>query len=83
MFESHTDASNIAHIDHTVFWVGIYITPVVWLVLGLAALFRLNFVWEIIVVCALVLSFSNVYGYLRCAKGTDCGSMLRSRPSWL
>lgn len=69
MYESQTDTSSVSPSDHTVFWVGVYTTPILWLFFGLAALFRLNLKWEVIVVFGLILSSANVYGYLKCAKG--------------
>lgn len=40
MFESQSDSSTVAPFDHTVFWMGVYLQPVAWVILGLGALFR-------------------------------------------
>lgn len=69
MFESQSDSSNVSPFDHTVFWMGVYLQPVSWIILGLGALFRLSLKWEVVVIFAMVLSSANVYGYLKCAKG--------------
>lgn len=77
VFESHADRSAISPYDHTTFWLSTYITPVVWGFLAVAAIFRFNFQWLLIVVIAIVLSMANMLGYLRCAKGEG----IRARPA--
>jgi hypothetical protein len=51
-----------------VFWGVIYVTPIVWALLFIVGFFRLHFGWLIVVVVALTLSFSNVYGYWKCSS---------------
>ncbi|KAJ1636987.1 hypothetical protein T492DRAFT_955535 [Pavlovales sp. CCMP2436] len=55
-------------LDSTVFWVGLLVPPVLWVLFALGALLRLNFEWLLIVAVALGLNGANVIGYLRCRK---------------
>jgi hypothetical protein len=54
--------------DSFVFWAGIYGTPAVWLLLGLAAVFSWSFKWMPIVLVALALNGANLVGYWKCQK---------------
>lgn len=57
--------------DTSIFWTGLIMAPVFWSLMILVCLFRLNVQWLMIVILAFVLSFSNLYGYLRCRLGTS------------
>jgi hypothetical protein len=67
IFESAEHAYNNSF-DKTVFWGVIYATPIVWGLLFIVGFFRLHFGWLIVVIVALTLSFSNVYGYWKCSS---------------
>jgi hypothetical protein len=66
VFESHEDMTEIDPLDAQVFWLGLYGTPVVWTLLLLVALLKLNVQWALIVAVALVLSSANIVGYTKC-----------------
>ena len=53
--------------DARFFWSVLYLAPVAWSVLLLAAAARLNFRSLVALSCALVLGASNVYGYCMCS----------------
>jgi len=54
--------------DSKLFWTVLYVTPMIWMVLLIVGLLKLNISWALIVVCALVLNGANVYGYWNCSK---------------
>eukprot|EP00163_Fabomonas_tropica_P018996 TRINITY_DN3342_c0_g1_i1.p1 TRINITY_DN3342_c0_g1~~TRINITY_DN3342_c0_g1_i1.p1 ORF type:complete len:215 (+),score=25.50 TRINITY_DN3342_c0_g1_i1:410-1054(+) len=76
IFESHDNSRPLNAADSKVFWVGLYVTPVIWFLFFLTALLSLRFGWMLIVVVALSLNSANVVGYWKCQK--DARSKLRS-----
>jgi len=62
--------------DSTIFWSALVIAPVLWFILLLVTLFRLNVQWFMVVSLALILSSSNLYGYIRCKLGGNFKSVL-------
>ncbi|RWR99161.1 Protein FAM18B1-like protein, partial [Dinothrombium tinctorium] len=56
--------------DAQLFWSALILTPLLWFFLLLVTIFRLNVQWFMVVALALVLSGSNLYGYIRCKVGT-------------
>ena len=53
--------------DTNFFWAVLYLTPVLWCILSLSAILWLNFRNLVTLICALVLSISNVVGYYKCS----------------
>ena len=51
-----------------VFWGVTYATPFVWGFLLIVGILKFEFGWLIVVVVAIVLSSSNVYGYWKCSS---------------
>ena len=49
----------------SIFWGGLVLAPALWAVLFLVALSRFNFQWIILVIIALSLTSSNLFGYVR------------------
>ena len=49
----------------SIFWGGLVLAPALWAVLFLVALSRFNFQWIILVIIALTLTSSNLFGYVR------------------
>ncbi|XP_054160720.1 Golgi apparatus membrane protein TVP23 homolog B-like [Oppia nitens] len=62
--------------DSTIFWTALIIAPLLWFILLLVTIFRLNIQWFMVVSLALVLSSSNLYGYIRCKLGGNFKSVL-------
>ncbi|KAK9892625.1 hypothetical protein WA026_021004 [Henosepilachna vigintioctopunctata] len=54
-----------------IFWTALVLTPVIWSILFLIAFFSFSVKWLLIVMIALVLSGSNLYGYLKCKMGSN------------
>eukprot|EP00127_Corallochytrium_limacisporum_P002838 Clim_evm17s142 gene=Clim_evmTU17s142 len=67
-FESRHDQWKPNPAESRTFWTSLYGYPVAWVALGLAALFSISVSWLIIVVVALSLNLSNVYGYTKCRR---------------
>ena len=53
--------------DTNFFWAVLYLTPILWCILSLSAILWLNFRNLVTLICALVLSISNVVGYYKCS----------------
>ena len=50
------------------FWLALYVQPVLWVVMAILALVRLQFLWLPLVVIALVLTVMNTLAFSRCDK---------------
>lgn len=68
IFESKPASKTVHPSDSFAFWASIYGTPVVWTVLGIVAIASLSVKSLLIVAVALVLSGSNLVGYMKCSK---------------
>lgn len=68
VFESLEDLTEIDPLDSRVFWFGLYGAPLLWTLLLLVALLKLNVQWALIVVVAITLSAANIIGYTKCKK---------------
>jgi len=79
IFESKPDSRQVHPADSMLFWGALYATPAVWVVLGLGALLKPQ--WLLIVCVAITFSGANVVGYWRCQKdaGLRVQSFLASR----
>lgn len=55
--------------EASLFWTALIITPLVWSVFFLIALFGLKLKWLLLVVIALTLNGANLYGYVKCKIG--------------
>ena len=53
--------------DYKFFWSVLYLTPMAWCILFLSAIVWLKFQCLVTLMCALVLSAANVYGYYKCS----------------
>ncbi len=57
--------------DSRIFWMVLYGTPLVWVLLGLVAFLKLNVEYLLLVVIALILSVANLIGYYKCSKAAQ------------
>ena len=62
------DTSQVGKTDSTLFWGALLITPVVWAFLLVVAALTFKPQWMLVVVVALILSFSNIVGYWKCRR---------------
>ncbi|XP_045462788.1 uncharacterized Golgi apparatus membrane protein-like protein CG5021 isoform X2 [Harmonia axyridis] len=69
VFESRK--SRINERESAIFWTALILTPVAWALLFITALFSFNIQWLLLVMIALILNSSNLYGYIKCKIGTN------------
>lgn len=55
--------------ESRIFWTSLILTPVIWGIFFLIALFGLSFKWMLVVLIALMLNGANLHGYIRCKVG--------------
>lgn len=67
-FESLEDMAEISNVDSRMFWGGLYIAPICWVLLLIVGILRLQFEYLPIVIVAIVLSFANILGYIKCSS---------------
>ena len=73
-FSQENDPNNFqssAGSDSTVFWMGLFIPPILWFMFLFSSIFSFNVHWVLFIVMALVMSGSNLYGYVRCRFGKN------------
>ena len=63
-------------LDALVFWAGLFVPGIVWLLFGVGSFFRFNFEWLLLILTALSLSMANIVGYVRCRQ--DAASKISS-----
>uniref|UniRef100_A0A3P8S3J0 Golgi apparatus membrane protein TVP23 homolog n=1 Tax=Amphiprion percula TaxID=161767 RepID=A0A3P8S3J0_AMPPE len=70
-FESRkTDRANlISSADSRIFWLGLIVCPVFWVVFVFSTIFSFKIKWLAVVIMGLVLQWANLYGYVRCKVG--------------
>ena len=56
------------HLCSWVFWTVLYVTPVVWGLLGFIALLKLNLEYLLLVVIAFLLAMANLLGYIKVGR---------------
>ncbi len=67
IFESLEDTGELSPTDANVFWGALYVTPLIWLLLLVVGILRLNFEYLPIVIAAMSMSAANIIGYLKCS----------------
>ncbi|KAI1023111.1 hypothetical protein LB503_000765 [Fusarium chuoi] len=75
VFESSEPGTKIVNpTDSRFFWLALYIQPMLWVLMAILALVRLQFLWLPLVVIALVLTIMNTLAFSRCDKFSIAGS---------
>ncbi|KAF6839897.1 golgi apparatus membrane protein TVP23 [Colletotrichum musicola] len=64
--------------DSRFFWLALYVQPLLWVLLAIFALVRLQFLWLPLVVIALVLTIMNAMAFSRCDKFSHASNMAGS-----
>ncbi|KAK6213975.1 golgi apparatus membrane protein TVP23 [Colletotrichum tabaci] len=64
--------------DSRFFWLALYTQPILWVLLAIFALVRLQFLWLPLVVIALVLTIMNAMAFSRCDKFSHASNMAGS-----
>ncbi|XP_068606115.1 Golgi apparatus membrane protein TVP23 homolog B-like [Brachionichthys hirsutus] len=68
-FESSKRRNTASSGESSVFWLGLVVCPLLWVVLLFSALLSFNIKWLVVVLMGLVLQGANLYGYVRCKVG--------------
>ncbi|XP_020791108.1 Golgi apparatus membrane protein TVP23 homolog B isoform X2 [Boleophthalmus pectinirostris] len=71
IFESRKtqSQSTISGAESRIFWLGLTVCPVFWILFFFSTIISLQIKWLAVVVMGLVLQWANLYGYLRCKVG--------------
>ena len=70
-FETIQDRNSINKIESRIFWTGLLVTPVAWVLLGVVCVLKFSLSYLVIVAVALVLSVANIVGYWKCDKSVQ------------
>ncbi|XP_030630204.1 Golgi apparatus membrane protein TVP23 homolog B [Chanos chanos] len=72
VFESRKDTGKQSSSDaeSRIFWLGLIICPVIWVIFAFTTLFSFGIKWLAVVIMGIVLQGANLYGYIRCKVGT-------------
>ncbi|XP_058537109.1 Golgi apparatus membrane protein TVP23 homolog A isoform X4 [Ochotona princeps] len=64
----HTAATEA---EARIFWLGLVICPIIWVVFFFSTLFSLRLKWLALVIAGISLQAANLYGYILCKMGGD------------
>ncbi|GAO16102.1 hypothetical protein UVI_02039970 [Ustilaginoidea virens] len=64
--------------DNRFFWLSLYVQPLLWILLAVLAIVRLEFLWLPLVVIALVLTIMNTLAFSRCDKFSQASNLAGS-----
>ncbi|TQV97320.1 hypothetical protein V2A60_000059 [Cordyceps javanica] len=79
VFESSEPGTKIVNpTDSRFFWLSLYVQPLLWILLAVLALVRLQFLWLPLVVIALVLTVMNTLAFSRCDKFSQASNLAGS-----
>ncbi|RDA85635.1 hypothetical protein CP532_3539 [Ophiocordyceps camponoti-leonardi (nom. inval.)] len=79
VFESSDPSSRVINAtDSRFFWLALYVQPLLWFVMAILALVRLQFLWLPLVVIALILTIMNSLAFSRCDKFSQASNMAGS-----
>ncbi|XP_034716944.1 Golgi apparatus membrane protein TVP23 homolog B [Etheostoma cragini] len=72
VFESRkgTGKQQAADSESRIFWIGLIVCPVLWVVFAFSTLFSFKIKWVPVVVMGVALQGANLYGYVRCKVGS-------------
>jgi len=79
-FESREDTSRISDVDSRVFWVTLWLMPILWGFFTISTFFSFNYGWMLCCIVAVCLSGANLYGYIKCSRAAKAkvGSLASS-----
>ncbi|XP_062859570.1 Golgi apparatus membrane protein TVP23 homolog B [Trichomycterus rosablanca] len=69
--EDKHSASLMSDSEARLFWLGLIICPLLWIIFTFSTLFSFKIKWLAVVLMGLVLQCANLYGYVRCKVGTS------------
>ncbi|XP_028311924.1 Golgi apparatus membrane protein TVP23 homolog B isoform X2 [Gouania willdenowi] len=70
----------ISSADSQIFWLGLIVCPIFWVIFVFSTIFSLKLKWLAVVIMGLVLQWANLYGYVRCKVGgrSNLGNMAKN-----
>ncbi|KAG5946810.1 Golgi apparatus membrane protein tvp23 [Claviceps pazoutovae] len=79
VFESSDPSTKVVNAtDSRFFWLSLYVQPLLWILLAVLAVVRLQFLWLPLVVIALVLTIMNTLAFSRCDKFSQASNLAGS-----
>ncbi|OAA42668.1 Golgi apparatus membrane protein tvp-23 [Metarhizium rileyi] len=79
VFESSEPGTKVVNAtDSRFFWLSLYVQPLLWILLAVMAIVRLQFLWLPLVVIALVLTIMNTLAFSRCDKFSQASNLAGS-----
>ncbi|XP_023676212.1 Golgi apparatus membrane protein TVP23 homolog B [Paramormyrops kingsleyae] len=69
VFESRKDKKASSDSEARIFWLGLVVCPVIWVIFVFSTLFSFKIKWLAVVIMGVVLQGANLYGYIRCKVG--------------
>lgn len=71
VFEARKDTGKAqsSNSESRIFWLGLIICPVLWVIFAFSTLFSFKIKWVPVVIMGVVLQGANLYGYVRCKVG--------------
>jgi len=70
-FECAEDTSGVDDRERRLFWGGLYITPIIWVLLSVGCVLQFSFKWLMVCIMALIMTSTNLVGYHRCQKDAN------------
>ena len=61
--------------DRVTFWTSLYLYNIIWIILFIWELIRINFDWSFICLVLCILAFTNTYGFFRCSNLQQKGAL--------
>ncbi|EFY90235.1 Golgi apparatus membrane protein tvp-23 [Metarhizium acridum CQMa 102] len=79
VFESSEPGTKVVNAtDSRFFWLSLYVQPLLWILLAVLAIVRLQFLWLPLVIIALVLTIMNTLAFSRCDKFSQASNLAGS-----
>ncbi|KAG8145838.1 hypothetical protein E2320_012299 [Naja naja] len=72
VFEARKGPSAVApptEVEARIFWLGLIVCPVIWILFFFSTLFSLKLKWLALVITGICLQMANLYGYIHCKLG--------------
>lgn len=66
-----TQQNRINPSESRIFWLALIISPLLWSIFFLVALFGFKPKWLLLALIAIILNGANLYGYIKCKTGGD------------
>ncbi|KAM6951676.1 Golgi apparatus membrane protein TVP23 homolog B [Aplochiton taeniatus] len=71
LFESRKGKHPASDSESTIFWLGLIVCPIIWVIFAFSSLFSFRIKWLAVVIMGVVLQGANLYGYIRCKVGSQ------------